>query len=86
MPPTVYRYNILLEYSKDEQSSTDSRNERKEHNEHLLTNRTASDYESKAWFYYFAAPSVPMVSEKQAFTSAATEHGRFHTYSHRTSC
>lgn len=23
---TVYRYNILLEYSKDEQSSTDSRN------------------------------------------------------------
>lgn len=78
MPPTVYRYNILLEYSKDEQSSTDSRNERKEHN--------ASDYESKAWFYYFAAPSVPMVSEKQAFTSTATEHGRFHTYSHRTSC
>lgn len=79
MPPTVYRYNILLEYSKDEQSSTDSRNERKEHNERLLTNRTESDYESKAWFYYFAAPSVPMVSEKQALTSAATEHGGFHT-------
>jgi len=56
MPPTVYRYNILLEYSKDEQSSTDSRNERKEHNERLSTNRTESDYESKAWFYYFCSP------------------------------
>lgn len=40
MLPTAYRSNIRLEYSKDEQSATDSRNERKEHlNEHLLKNR-----------------------------------------------
>lgn len=40
MLPTVYRYNIRLEYSKDEGSATDPRNERKEHlNEHLVKNR-----------------------------------------------
>lgn len=70
----MYRYNILLEYSKDEQSSTDSRYETKEHiNEHLSTNRTESNSESKAWFYHV---QTQVCQQCQKTRARGWSHGR----------